>query len=83
MWSSGKSSVVESLVGRSMLLRGTGIVRRTAEASIGHSYQILILVEIFARDGVGCIFSSFLRATSKRIHFTSKEAKEIFSTTLV
>ena len=52
-------------------------------AVIRHCYHQLILVEILARDGVGCIFSSFLRPNSKRIHFCSKEAKEILSTTLV
>ena len=50
---------------------------------IAHSSHQLILVEILARDGVGCLFSSFLRANSKRIHFSSKEAKNIFSITLV
>ena len=50
---------------------------------IAHSSHQLILVEILARDGVGCLFSSFLRANSKRIHFSSKEAKKIFSITLV
>ena len=50
---------------------------------IPHRSHQLILVEILARDGVGCLFSSFLRPNSKRIHFSSKEAKNIFSITLV
>ena len=54
--------------------------RVKAKALASHQ---LILVEILARDGVGCIFSSFLRPNSKRIHFSSKVAKGILGTTLV
>ena len=53
------------------------------DVRIGQHDHQLILVEILARDGVGCIFSSFLHANSKRIHLSSKEAKAIFSKTLV